>query len=144
MHRVERLMEDCKYLVLALDWTRERFQWMEIQGGKVLAARRGASLAVDGWKPWFHGQWRWCPWGGGESEWEELMLCCVFEREWGEKEQPQRRRRAFWTHTHGHEAVGPQEDALERRRWPALLADPETTWRTVRQELSASRLSALT
>jgi hypothetical protein len=58
-------MEDCIYLVLALGWTKE----VPKSGNpteEVLAARRGASLAVEGLRPWFHGQWRWCPWGGRE------------------------------------------------------------------------------
>jgi hypothetical protein len=60
-------MEDCIYLVLALGWTKE----VPKSGNpreEVLAARRGASLAVEGLRPWFHGQWRWCPWGRRESE----------------------------------------------------------------------------
>jgi hypothetical protein len=41
-----------------------------------------------------------------------------------------KRYRGFWTASHGHKTMGPQRDTLDERK---MLADPEMSWRTVRQ-----------
>jgi hypothetical protein len=48
-----------------------------------------------------------------------------------------KRYRGFWTASHGHKTMGPQRDTLDERK---MLADPEMSWRTVRQDLSASQI----